>query len=245
MKRVLVSVVVLLSACGGGVANTSSASAGASDVEEPTTIATTATTVATEDPTTTLAEEEAAGAIPAGCAEGFTEYLLEIEPIVAGFDPAPALLVDFLKLDEAVGDKSIELLAANDYNAPYSCSGVGLEWAYFDTGTPWEGVLEIAQNEAPGTVAYLGVVRREAAINDARLSDYGVEGCDVAVERIRQTVAEQTAAGVENVANMGIDAGLEALGVYNAYMYEVQHEACPRDELGNDEFGFMYPSYTR
>jgi hypothetical protein len=62
------------------------------------------------------------------------------------------------------------------------------------------------------------------------------------VARIRQLVAEQTAAGVETVGSMSLDAGLEAMGMYNAYLFEVQNENCPRDELGNDEFNFMYAS---
>lgn len=48
----------------------------------------------------------------------------------------------------------------------------------------------------------------------------GVESCDVMVERIQQTVAEQLGAGTSNLESMGFDAGLELL-VYNSYLADV------------------------
>ena len=38
---------------------------------------------------------------------------------------------------------------------------------------------------------------------------------------------------------MPFAAGVELLGLYKAYLGQVQIEACPRDALGNDEFGFF------
>ena len=55
----------------------------------------------------------------------------------------------------------------------------------------------------------------------------------------QQAVAAQTAAGTEDLAAMPIAEGVELLGLYSGYMSQVQQEACPRDELGNAEFGFI------
>lgn len=41
------------------------------------------------------------------------------------------------------------------------------------------------------------------------------------------------------VEKMPFDAGVALLGLYKAYIGQVQIEACPRDALGNDEFGFF------
>ena len=115
------------------------------------------------------------GALPAACAEGFAKYLADIEPVVSAFDPATATLGDVSTADQAVNEKSIELLMANDSRAPYSCSEVGLEWAYFDSNTPWDAVLALAASTAPGTVGYLTAVRDMAAMSaevDNRIAGY-------------------------------------------------------------------------
>ena len=38
---------------------------------------------------------------------------------------------------------------------------------------------------------------------------------------------------------MTLEDGLALLGLYRAYMRDVQNEVCPRDALGNDEFDFF------
>jgi len=70
----------------------------------------------------------------------------------------------------------------------------------------------------------------------AEVSDYGVEGCEAAVAGIKEQVATQTAGGTAEVDEMGLEDGLALLGLYRAYMGEVQDGACPADALGNDEF---------
>ncbi len=185
------------------------------------------------------APSEATGngaALPAACAEGFAKYLTEIEPIVSAFDPATATLGDLSTADQAVGEKSYELLSANNSTAPYSCSEVGLEFAYFDSNTPWDAVLAVASTAAPGTVAYLTAVRDMAAIDVAKVTDYGVEGCDAAVAKIKAGVA---AGGADGAEKMALQEGLALLGLYKAYLADVRNEICPRDQLGNDEFSFF------
>jgi len=175
-------------------------------------------------------------ALPAACAEGFAKYLTQIEPIVSALDPATATLGDLSTADQAVGEKSVELLMANDATAPYSCSEVGLEWAYFDSNTPWDAVLAVASESAPGTVAYLTAVRDMAAIDVAKVTDYGVEGCDAAIAKIKDGVA---AGGAGGAAKMVLKEGLALLGLYRAYLADVRNGVCPPDKLGNDEFEFF------
>lgn len=164
---------------------------------------------------------------------------MAIEPLVASFDPAKATLDDLTKAGKGARDKAIELLNANGGRATYSCSEVGLEFAYFDSKTPWEAVLAVASDAAPGTVAYLTGLRAMAAMDVAVLSDYGIAGCDDAVKTIKKGVADQKASGKKRVVEMPFDPGLELLGLYKTYMRQVQTEACPRDALGNDEFVFI------
>ena len=178
-------------------------------------------------------------ALPADCAAGLAKYLVAIEPIVSGFDPAKAKLGDLFTTDDAVHEKSMELLRANDSRAPYSCSEVGLEWAYFDSSTPWDAVMAVAGESAPGTAAYLTAVRAISAHDVNTVSVYGIEGCDAVVASLKKRVAAQTSKDVSEVVDMPFDDGLALLGLYKAYMRDVRNEVCPRDELGNDEFGFM------
>ena len=106
---------------------------------------------------------------------------------MAKFDPAKDTLGALYKAEDAAGDKAHELLQANNSTAPYSCSEVGLEWAYFDAHTPWDAVLVVASGAAPGTVGYLHALRDHAALDEAVLADYGIDGCDGASPASRRT----------------------------------------------------------
>jgi hypothetical protein len=232
MRKLLPLALVLLSGCGGAAATTLPG--------QPTNPAQTTGTGATVEPPATGQATGAAGVvIPASCAAGFIEYLKAIEPVVAGFDPATDTLGDFFAADDAAGDKGYELLTANDSRATYSCSEVGLEFNYFDSRSPWAAIHEIASANAPGTVGYLQVNERVSAIDIAEMSDYGVATCDDAVARIKKGVADATNSGMATVDDMSVDPGIALLGLYNAYLAQVREELCPRDALGNDEFGFM------
>jgi hypothetical protein len=176
--------------------------------------------------------------LPVKCAEGLAAYLKAIEPIVK-FDPATGALGDLSSADHATSEKAFELLNANGGRAPYSCSEVGLEWAYFDSNSPWDAILAVAADAAPGTVAYLTGLRATKALDVAKLSDYGIAGCDEAVKTIKKRVADQTASGKKGVEKMPFNDGVKLLGLYKAYIGQVQTGACPRDALGNTEFGFF------
>ena len=235
MRRLLLLLVILLMGCSGGPGTAATAEPGGGS-SEPTTPPAEST-----PPSTAAASEGSAGGgvLPGACESGFAKYLDEIEPIVAAFDPAAATLGDFSTAKQAVQEKSVELLMANNATAPYSCSEAGLEWAYFDSNTPWEAVLAVAEESAPGTVAYLTAVRDMAAIDVATVGDYGVEGCEAAVASIKERVAAELSGGAAGAEDMALEDGLALLGLYKAYMRDVQTEACPRDALGNDEFGFF------
>lgn len=247
--RTLLSIVALgfvLVGCSGapGTGASDDPGAGSSPTSVPaasTAASVPAGSVAPSAVTSAAASEETAegGALPAACAEAFSTYLTEIEPIVAGFDPARATFSDLSTTEQAVRDKSMELLRANDSTAPYSCPEVGLEWAYFSSNTPWDAVLVVAGDAAPGTVAYLTSVRDLAAIDVAKVGDFGVEGCDAAVAGIKEQVASAAAGGADGVLGMTLQDGLALLGLYKAYLADVRNEICPRDELGNDEFDFF------
>jgi hypothetical protein len=233
MRRLLPLALVLLSGCPG--ATTSPTLSG-----QATTPAQTSATGSTGAPPATSQATTAAGVeIPAACVAGFTAYLKAIEPVVAGFDPTTAIFGAFFDADDAAGEKGIELMTANGARATYSCPEVGLEFAYFDSHSPWAAIHAIATAQAPGTEPYLQVKEQVSAIDNAQLSDYDVATCDDAVARIKQEIADQTAAGTDTVDNMSVTEGIDLLGLYKAYLSDVQDGACPADALGNDEFGFI------
>jgi hypothetical protein len=233
MKRLFPLVVALLAGCGG--ATTPPALPAESTAPSQT--------AAAGDPATTTAPGATRAAsdvvIPADCAAGFTDYLKQIEPVVAGFDPATAAFGEFYAADDAAGEVGIQLMIANDSRATYSCSEVGLAFAYFDTRSPWAAIHEIAGAQAPGTVAYLQVKEDVVAIDIAEMSDFEVSTCDEAVARITDAVAERAAAGMASIDDLSVDEGVRLLGLYNAYLAEVRAGNCPSDALANDAFGFM------
>ncbi len=245
MRRFLPFLVILLVGCSGG---TGSASTGPSTSTSNAPSAPAGSAVspapAGSSAASPVASPEAsaasnAGPLPADCAKGLGDYLVAIEPLVSKFDPAKATLGDFLDAKDSVQTKSVELLMANDATAPYSCSEVGLEWAYFNSNSPWDAVLAVAGDAAPGTVAYLTATRAMSALDVNPVSAYGVEGCDAAVASIKKGVKAHSNKGKSEVVDMGFKDAVELLGLYRAYLHDVQKEVCPRDALGNDEFDFF------
>jgi hypothetical protein len=247
MRKFLPVLVILLAGCTSGSGSAPSEAPAASGA--PTAPAASAASAAPAGSSAASAGAPAesaaasaasnAGALPADCAKGLADYLVAIEPLVSKFDPAKATLGDLRDAKDAVQTKSVELLMANDARAPYSCAEVGLEYAFFDSSTPWDAVLVVAGASAPGTVAYLNAQREMAALDVNKVTDYGVEGCDAAVAAIKKGVKAHSNKGKSEVADMGFKDGVALLGLYRAYMHDVQNEVCPRDVLGNDEFDFF------
>ena len=243
MKRLLPLALLLVAVACGESADTNTS-------EPPSSASTTSASASSEGTASassagaganaaTPATQQASGGIPERCQEGFASYLTTIEPLVAAYDPASASLSEWSAFREAVREKSVELLMANNATAPYSCSEINLEWAYFDMKSPWDAILPFAEERAPGTVAYLETVRDYTSSYGAQLEDYVTGGCDAAAEAVRQAVADEIAAGHQQVAEMPVPEGLEMLNLYNSYMSKIQQEECPRDQLGNTEYMFI------
>jgi hypothetical protein len=248
MRRFLPLLVILLIGCSGGPGSAStgspttasdSASASAGSAVSPTPAGPSAASSVEPAASSEASAGSNAGVLPAACAKGLADYLVAIEPLVSKFDPAKAKLGAFFTAKDAVQEKSVELLMANDATAPYSCSEVGLEWAYFDSRSPWDAVLVVAGDAAPGTVGYLTAQREISAIDVNPVTAYGVEGCDAAVASIKKGVKANSNKGKSEVVDMGFKDAVALLGLYRAYMNDVAHEVCPRDVLGNDEFDFF------
>ena len=245
MRRFLPLLVILFVGCSGGPGSGSTgASTAASNPPSGPAGSAVSPAPAGSGAASPVASPEAsagsnAGPLPPDCAKGLADYLVAIEPLVSKFDPAKATLGDLFTAKEAVQTKSVELLMANDATAPYSCSEVGLEWAYFDARSPWDAVLVVAGDAAPGTVGYLTAQREMSAMDVNPVSAYGVEGCDAAVASIKKGVKAHSNKGKSEVVDMGFKDAVALLGLYRAYMHDVQNEVCPRDVLGNDEFGFF------
>jgi hypothetical protein len=239
--RVLLAVVVTLAvvACSGGAAPGASTETLAASSPGATAAPDTSASAPSDAPASESPSQAATTVIPADCAEGFAAYLAAIEPLVATFDPAKDKLADLYAAQDAAREKSMELLDANDSRAPYSCEEVGLAWAYFDSNTPWDAVMVVAGEAAPGAVGYLTGLRTHAATDGATLADYGIDGCDAAVSGIKQAVRKAKVSGVDKLT---FQQGVELVGRYKAYMHDVQDGVCPPDDLGNDEFGFMAPA---
>jgi hypothetical protein len=232
MRRLLALALVLLAGCGGTTISTSlpvitapGQTAGAA------TTAPAATTGAAGTPATGVT-------IPAACAAGFTDFLKQIEPVVAGFDLETATLGEFFTVDDLAKEKGVDIMMANGAAATYSCPEVGLEFAYFDSNSPWLAIHELATAQAPGTEPWLQVTEKLAQIDGAKLADFGAATCEDGSKRIKDAVAGQMGAGTHTAADMAIGPGLELLGLYRAYLAAVREGTCP-DVLGNDEFDFF------
>ncbi len=237
MSRLLPLVVVVLAACGGGPTATPGPGQTTAVGQTPGPAAT-AGPAATVGPGATLLPPPGGVTIPEACAAGFVEYLKAIEPVVSGFDPATSTLGDFFTTDQAASEKGVELLVANDGNATYSCSEVGLEFAYFDARSPWAAIHQVASANAPGTEPYLQVNERVAALDNTQLSDFGAATCADASGRIKEAVSGLISAGTASAEDMPVEAGIDLLGLYRAYLNSVADGTCP-DVLGNDEFDFF------
>ena len=244
MRRLLPLVLVVAAGCGGAIAGPTSPGGGTTPAQTSATGGQPTTGAGGPGATTPAGGGQAtpggnSGAIPESCATGFIAYLKAIEPLASGFDPATATLGDFFTAKEAISEKGVEILMENGATATYSCPEVGLEFAYFDSRSPWASILQIATADAPGTVAWLETNQQVSAIDVGQMADYGASTCDDAVTQIKAGVAAATGAGMAKAADMGVGEGIALLGLYKTYLAGVRDGACTADALGNDEFNFF------
>lgn len=175
-KRVLILLIVLVTACGGTAATT--------------------TTSETDDTTTTTTPVEEEGGedgsgetvdfadMPQECIDAFVNFLQAIEPIVEDFDFESATLEDM----ETIGT---ELEAAT--------VGPTADMENLDCPDPsgtdeeaFAAMIEIAENEAPGTVAYFEWIEDFAgSFEGGEGTTGGSSGdCETDIEMMEAIIAE-------------------------------------------------------
>lgn len=187
-KRLLILLIVLVTACGGTAATTTTA--------EP------------DDTTTTTAPVEEEGAeegtgetvdfadMPQECIDAFVNFLQAIEPIVEDFDFENATLEDM----ETIGT---ELEAAT--------VGPTADMENLDCPDPsgtdeeaFAAMIEIAENEAPGTVAYFEWIEDFAgSFEDGEGITGGSSGdCETDIEMMEAIIAENDGMGDMTLAEV-------------------------------------------
>ena len=133
--------------------------------------------------------------------------------------------------------EGVELLVANDGTprtaVPRSAGVRVLRFAL-----AWAAIHQVAAANAPGTQPYLQVNERVAALDNTQLSDFGAATCEDASGRIKEAVSGLVGAGTASAEDMPVEAGIDLLGLYRAYLNSVADGTCP-DVLGNDEFDFF------
>lgn len=171
-KRILIVLVLLLAACGGGAAAT--------------------TTTAPDDATTTTVDESTNETVdlsdmPQECIDAFVAYLQAIEPVVQGFDFATATMDDMeamgTELETATAAQTAEMESLNCPDVDASDEEV------------FAAMIDIAQREAPGTVAYFEWIQSFAASagEEGGLSSSG--DCETDIETMEAFIAEKETMG--------------------------------------------------
>ena len=138
----------MVAACGGGTeSDTTSTTADSGDTS--TTEETTTTTTTEDDD----GDSVDIGDIPEECLDAFVEYLQAIESSVEGIDWENATAADFEELGTAIEPISVEY---EETIAGSQCEDI--EVVATDEET-FDFLIELAQDEAPGTVGYLEMIR--------------------------------------------------------------------------------------
>ena len=179
-KRLLILLFVLVTACGGTAATTTSA-----EVEPEETTTTTASTATTEDESTNETVDLAD--MPQECIDAFVTFLQAIEPVVEGFDFNTASLDDMeamgTELEAATAGPTAEMESLN-------CPDVDAS-----DEEAFAAMIDIAQQEAPGTVAYFEWIETFAAGagEESGLTSSG--DCETDIETLEAFIAEKETMG--------------------------------------------------
>jgi hypothetical protein len=144
----VLAAILIVSACGGSGGSTTTAEGG---------VSTTDVVGTTEAPTTT--EDEGGGSpvglddIPQECIDAFVAFLQDIEPYLEGVDWANATMADLEEVGTAIEPISDEYdQATQDSN----CDDLEVDATDEET---FQYLIDLAQDEAPGTVPYLEMIR--------------------------------------------------------------------------------------
>jgi hypothetical protein len=187
-KRLLILLIILVTACGGTAATTTAA-----ETDETTT---------TTAPVEEEGGEEGSGEtvdfadMPQECIDAFVNFLQAIEPVVEGFDFENATLEDM----ETIGTE-LEAVTA----------GPTAEMDNLDCPDPsgtdeeaFAAMIEIAENEAPGTVAYFEWIQDFAGdFGDGEGTTGGSSGdCETDIETMEAIIAENDGMGDMTLAEV-------------------------------------------
>lgn len=176
-KRVLILLVVLLAACGGGgdAATTTTAA-----TDEATTTTTSSSTDETTNETVNLSD------MPQECIDAFVHFLQAIEPVVQGFDFATATMDEMeamsTELESVIEAPTAEMESLDCPDVDASDEEV------------FAAMIDIAQREAPGTVAYFQWIETFASGGEGSgLSSSG--DCETDIEAMEAFIAEKETMG--------------------------------------------------
>ena len=132
-------------ACGGGTeSDTTSTTADSGD---------TSTTEETSTTESDDGETVGIGDIPEECFDAFVDYLQAIESTVEGVDWENATIADFEELGTALDPVTAEY---EEDIANSQCEDIEVDATDEET---FDFLIELAQDEAPGTVGYLEMIR--------------------------------------------------------------------------------------
>jgi hypothetical protein len=177
-KRLLILLIVLATACGGTAATITTE---AEDVTTTTEDATTTTEDDTTNETVNLSD------MPQECIDAFVAFLQAIEPVVEDFDFSTASLDDMeamgTELEAATAGPTAEMESLN-------CPDVDAT-----DEEAFAAMIDIAQREAPGTVAYFEWIESFAAGagEESGLTSSG--DCETDIETLEAFIAEKETMG--------------------------------------------------
>jgi hypothetical protein len=176
-KRLLIVFAFLLAACGGGNAATTTA---ADDGGATTTTASTSTTEdESTDETVDLSD------MPQECIDAFVHFLQAIEPVVQDFDFDSATMDDMesmsVELDSATAESTAEMESLD-------CPDVDAT-----DEEAFAAMIDIAEREAPGTVAYFRWIETFASGDGGDISSSG--DCETDIAAMEALIADKGTMG--------------------------------------------------
>lgn len=183
-RRILVGLfaaTLALGACGGGGDETASSTTldeGATTTTEPAPPSTEATTDDDDGETVGI------GDIPQECIDTFVGYLRDIEPFVEEVDWANATSADFEELSE-----SLESITA-EYEATVTDANCDDLEVNASTEESFDYMIELAQREAPGTVAYFEMIRDFAGDFGGESDIEVANDCETDIETLQSIIDE-------------------------------------------------------
>lgn len=144
----LIAAIIALTACGGGGDGASSTTT--DEGETPTTEAAPSTETTSDDDD---GETIGIGDVPQECVDAFAAYLREIEPIVEGIDWENMSSAEFEEIGESLDSVTADY---EETLTDSSCNDLEVDAS---TEESFDYIIGIAQQEAPGTVAYFEMIR--------------------------------------------------------------------------------------